>query len=269
MNNDVENIINIASAELMEVAKSWMPASSIRPFMVNDPGQIWLEKFGWKHGFLPDPVSTYDYLNFQFSQDDSFRKKWRDKYARNCPQVCQEAYHVRYQYRLEQTLRLMTDVKTRIIYQPALWWAPDSVYGTPDFIVRTSWLKGQFGKAYKELEDNLGSGAVPDHFVILEIRFSKSSADPTEKANHILVNQLRLHNHMLSQLQGWAAPCAFLVTRADPGTLIPIKMSGKVGSSLESDLKQYQNSFRKIIEDGDTITPWENPQVEFRFEPGR
>ena len=257
----LEKILERASAGLTEVAQDWMPASYIRPFMVNDPGQIWLDKFGWKHGFFPAPATPYDYLNYQFSLDHAFREKWRARYASDIAQVCQEAYQVRYKFSLEHTLCLMADVKNQVIYQPALWWAPDCIYGMPNFLVRTSWLKNRFKDAYKALETVLGEGAVPDQYVILETRFSKSSGKEGEKANQILHEQLSLNNYVLSQLQGWAAPYAFLVTSVDPERFISFDVACSLGDPLKSSLKNFLSHFKEIVNNGENLSPWVDDQV--------
>ncbi len=256
MTIDVNSVLPTASAGLAEVATEWMPSSRIRAFAIGDPGQIWLEKFGWKNGFFTDPASPYNYASFQFDLDREFRQKWRNRFAKGCPQVCQEAYHVRYAYRLKQTLQRMSDVKTQLIYQPALWWAPDGIYGVPDFLARLSWLKEKFPTAYQDLENASIPGNLPqDMFVLLEVRFSKSSGEKEEAAYNVVQEQLRLMNYVLGKIQGWAAPRAFLVNRADPSRLIAFDTDTGPDAPLNAELQGYVRQYAEIVRNGKNLFP--------------
>jgi len=69
--------------------------------------------------------------------------------------ACREPCEVRSAGRLRETLTLM-DQGVPVISQARLWWAPGRVYGVPDFLVHTSWLREKFPTLLRQQEAETG-----------------------------------------------------------------------------------------------------------------
>ena len=129
-----------ATAGFLEVPDDWMPASQVRPLIFEDPAIIWLEQHGALQGFRPDPTP---YLDFLAEKSRQFERKWIQEMASQAIMVCQLPYEVRQAAKVRQTVELMQQ-GAPIIAQPALWWAPECIYGVPDLILHTSWVQSHF-----------------------------------------------------------------------------------------------------------------------------
>ena len=105
----------------------------MRPLIFEDPALLWLEYHGAQFGFQPD-TSPYDYLDFIAEKSRQFEAKWLQEMAPAAPVVCRDADDVTSRSKVEETWELMRQ-GVPCISQPALWWAPERIYGAPDLLV--------------------------------------------------------------------------------------------------------------------------------------
>src|ERR1017187_2648563 len=140
----IKEIIHLATSGLEEVPADWMSATRARPFIFNDPAVVCFEFFGERNGFRPNE-SQYDFLKFIGEKGRQFESKWESEVAPNSEAVCIEDYQVRSQISVRAPVELMMK-RTPVITKPAIWWAPERIYGVPDLIVHTSWLAQKFRK---------------------------------------------------------------------------------------------------------------------------
>ena len=138
-------VFEVASGKLPEVANDWMSAAQGRSIMFDDPALIWLEYHGQAYGFQPDE-SPYDFLKFIGEKGREFQDTYASQVLTPGAMVCKEAFEVRRVEKLKETVDLM-ERGVPVIYQPALWWAPERIYGVPDFLVLTSWLDHEISQA--------------------------------------------------------------------------------------------------------------------------
>jgi hypothetical protein len=68
-----DDLISIATVGKREIQDNWMPATSIRPLVFDDPSIIWLNFYGEKNGFTPD-ISPYGFLTFIAEKGRQFEK---------------------------------------------------------------------------------------------------------------------------------------------------------------------------------------------------
>ena len=66
-------------------------------------------------------------------------------------QVCSSSIEVRDPEKVRQTYELIRR-GAPVIAQPALWWAPERVYGVPDLLVHSAWLHDKFPTLLTEEE---------------------------------------------------------------------------------------------------------------------
>ena len=118
-----------ATQNLTQVPPDWLPASQVRPLIFEDPALLWLEYHGAQFGFQPD-TSPYDYLDFIAEKSRQFEAKWLQEMAPAAPVVCRDAHDVTSRSKVEETWELMRQ-GVPCISQPALWWAPERIYGAP------------------------------------------------------------------------------------------------------------------------------------------
>src|SRR5207248_1438111 len=98
-----------------------------------------------------------------------FEKAWCEH---NCPsvvRVCNEAYEVRSARKVEETFTLMSQ-GIPVIGQAALWWSPERIYGTPDLLVHSVWLREHFPDLIAEAEaarpsPRCASDHVREHYI--------------------------------------------------------------------------------------------------------
>ena len=245
-------ILDRASAGASEVPADWLPVSQIRALVLQDPVLVWLEHHGAQHGFSPDK-SPYDFSDFLFRKGNEFEAKWMQELAAEAITVCQEAFEVRSRHKLEETLGIIQE-RVPVIVKPALWWAPERIYGVPDLIARTSWLREKFpGLAVED-----GS----DHYVVLDIKFT-TNLDRSDKkldlANY--GGQVRLYSYMLGQLQGTMPEIALLVTRDRISDPLVVPIPCRSGDPLDPDLAAFRDQYLDIKLNGSTYVPWHDAVV--------
>ena len=97
-----------------------------------------------------------------------FEAKWTSELIPEGILVCHEPWEVRAADKFRETARLMQE-KVPALVQPALWWAPENIYGVPDVIA----LRSLIVQRFEQLEENLPpSDDRDDYYVALDIKFT-------------------------------------------------------------------------------------------------
>lgn len=245
----------IATGGYKQVPDGWMAATRVRPFIFDDPVLIWLEFHGAKHGFVKDEPTPYDFGAFIFEKGHEFERKWIKEKASGAKRVCQAEYDVRSVDKLRETLDLM-EAGVPLIAAPALWWAPEKVYGVPDLLVHTLLLREHFPEIHL-------AQSVPDHYVVFDMKFTTrldSTAKKLALANYGA--QVRIYSYILGQLQGVMPQHAFLVCRDRISNPLGVQTFSKVGSPLDKDLQMIRDQNLDIKNNGHKYLPWTHKIVE-------
>lgn len=259
MNTDFHSKLKTAANGKTVVPQDWMPTGRIRPLMLDDPGEVWLQSHGQAHDLVPDLPSPYSFFGFIIEKAEQFKEQWIRKNAKGARRVCEESYHVRYVDKLRKTMELMLIEKVPVIVQPALWWAPARIYGVPDLIAHTSWLEDHFPDSFKELLAPGASGGVPDGYVVFEIRFRRGADKAGLKP---IAAQIRLNTYILGHLQGWMPSRGFLITRDAIAQPAPIEIKSKLAQPLDADLRAKRDQFLEVKLHGDTLVPWRDDKAQ-------
>lgn len=245
--------LRLATADRQVVADEWMEATATRAFIMEDPGVAWLELHGHLHDFFTDR-SPYEFLDFIAEKGAQFERKWQQEMAPEATLVCQAPYEVQRADRLAQTFQLM-QTGAPIIAQPALWWGPEQIYGTPDLIARVDWLRQRLPTLTPWL-DQVPAGL----YVVLDLKFTSRLEDrPREHAANSA--QVLLYSYMLGQLQGHVPEVGFLVTRDRHSDPLPVAVTARVDQPLDAGLSQLRSAYLDIKLNGARYAPWRDPQV--------
>ena len=255
-----ESALRIALGGQVQVPADWMPASQVRPFVVEDPVLVWLEYHGAQHGFQPDtlPYSFGDYLAEKGRQ---FERAWIQEVAPATPRVCTGAGDVLDARKVQETYALMQQ-GAPLIAQPALWWAPERVYGVPDLLVHTAWIREHLPNLLGEAEARAGRERPEGHYVVFDHKFT-TGLDGRRKVGDLAVyeRQVRIYSYMLGQLQDTMPGQAFLVTRDRLFDPLPVEISSRVGGPLDEDLAAIRDRYVEIKLNGDRYLPWQDEIV--------
>jgi len=237
-----------------------MPATAIRPLLFDDPGVIWLDHYGENNGFKPDS-SPYDFLTFIAKKGRQFEDKWKVEEAKSVITVCAEDYEVRSFDKVIETLNLIWS-GTPIIAKPALWLAAERVYGVPDLIVHTSWLKGAFPQLVPGIENespapNLEEMRKSGHYVVFDIKFT-TGLDEADKKKDLLnyAAQIRIYSFALGAIQGVMPQNACLIARDRINNPLPVRILSQCGNPLDPDLASLRDHFLDIKLRGEGYRPW-------------
>jgi predicted RecB family nuclease len=248
------NIIDIATGGLPKAPPDWMPASQVHALVFEDPALLWLEYYGAQFGFQPD-TSPYDFSDFIAEKSCQFEVKWQQEMAPGAPTVCLQAEQALSAAKVQETLALMQQ-GVPVIAKPALWWAPEQIYGVPDLLVHTAWLNQHF--------PGLSIAAAPqtDHYVVFDLKFTtKIEASSKTKDRQAYAAQVRLYSYMLAQMQGCMPACAYLVTRDHVADPFPVPVTSALGQPLDADLAVLRDQFIEIKIHGARYRPWQDAIV--------
>jgi uncharacterized protein len=230
-----------------------------------DPAVVWLEYHGAEHGFLPD-TSPYEFDDFITEKARQFEEKWVVQMAPGAVRVCAEHQGGLDARKVEQTFGLMR-LGVPVIAQPVLWWAPERIYGIPDLLVHTAWLRVHLPKIMHESRagraaPRLGEGGQNGHYVVLDLKFT-TRLEESRKAKELEVYaaQVRLYSYMLGQLQGLMPGQAFLITRDRPDEPLPTDTYSELGRPLDADLAAMRDHFVEIKVNGAGYVPWQDEIV--------
>jgi uncharacterized protein len=261
----IADLVAISTSGKKEIQEDWMPATAIRPLVFDDPAIIWLNFYGEKNGFKPDS-SPYDFLTFIAKKGRQFEDKWKTVMAQSAVTACVEDYEVRSFDKVIETLKLISS-GIPIIAKPALWLAAERIYGVPDLIVHTSWLKEVFPQLMSSFENesaapNLTEATKPGHYVVFDIKFT-TGLDETDKKKDLMNYgaQVRIYSYMLGTIQGLMPQHAYLVARDRIDNPLPVKVLSSSGNPLDSDLASLRDHFIDIKLKGAGYRPWSDEIV--------
>ena len=248
-----DDLLELAMGGFDEVPPDWVRPTQLRPFYFDDPGVAWLECHGNLHGFSKDKPE-YSFLNFIFEKGRAFEVKWITETVPDADLVCAEPWEVRDAAKVRETYTLMKQ-GVPAICQPALWWAPEGIYGVPDLLLRASWLEKQFPDLNIRAEGE-------DYYIVLDLKFT-TKLDSTNKIRDIsnYSAQVRIYSYMLGYLQDHMPGVALLVTRDRIFTPMTIPIGSMLGSGLDDDLSEMRDRYIHIRDNGSTMTPWSHMEV--------
>lgn len=261
--------LEIAIGRHPQVPADWMPTSQVSPFIFEDPALIWLEVHGAEYGFQPDS-SPHEFGDFIAEKAHQFEEKWLVEMAPGAVRVCAEPQEGRDARKVEQTFELMR-LGVPVIAQPALWGATERIYGVPDLLVHTIWLRERFPMAMDEAESQgpapyLGEGGQHGHYVVFDLKFT-TKLDERRKAKDLenYAAQVRIYSYMLGQLQGFMPGQAFLITRDRVDDPLPVDIFSELGRPLDEDLAAIRDHFVEIKVNGARYVPWRDEIVAANF----
>ena len=182
-----------------------MAASAIRPLIFDDPGLIWLDHHGEENGYNKD-AGRYRLLPYLSKLGAEFEAAYIRHEAPGAVRLLQNNREVRKKEAFEKTLHHI-NLKTEFLWQGALWWHPQQIYGVADAIVHTSWLYKRYPHL-KPIKDE------PPHYVVIDFKFSRQ-LDSSAKKNHLehASSQTRIYTYILGHLQGFMPPRAYIISR--------------------------------------------------------
>jgi hypothetical protein len=249
----------IATGHHRHAPPHWMPATGVEPLALEDPVLVWLRYHGGKYGFQPD-TSRYEFLDFIGAKGQQFEDAWIKKMAPNAIRVCTRAHEVRFVGKVQETFELMQR-GVPVLVQPALWWAPEQIYGVPDLLVHTSWLETHLPHLMTGATDLDGAGK-PGHYVVFDMKFT-SNLNGTQKANSLegYAAQVRIYSYILGHLQGIMPQRGYLVTRDQLFDPIPVKITSMLNRPLDRDLAAMRDQFVDIKLHGAEYVPWRDAIV--------
>ena len=257
----IDETILTALGGFEEVPPSWVAATAIRPLVFEDPAIVWLEYYGEQHGFTPQ-MSDYDFLPFIANKGREFEAKWTSELIPEAVLVCQQPWEVKKADKVRETAKLMQE-KVPALLQPALWWAPESIYGVPDVIALRSFVIQRF----PELEEFLPPiDDRDDYYVVLDIKFT-TKLDSTSKIRDLknYEFQLRIYTYALGELQGYMPKYAFIAARDRIFDPLPVKVSSNTDTPFNDELAILRDQYLDIKQNGGTYTPWTHSEVKYNL----
>lgn len=260
------SILDIITGRYTEIQEDWMPASQVRAFILEDPILVWLDHHGGNNGFEKDS-SRYEFTEFIFEKGNLFESKWVTEMASEAVRVCEHPWEVKSVQKVHETWELMK-AGTAVIWQGALWSAPENIYGVPDLVVHSRWLRERFPDW---IDSEIASRTAPNlpwkkgdgHYLAIDLKFT-TELDTPKKAKK-LANygaQLRIYSYMLGQLQGLMPANAYIVQRQPVDQLLPVRILSAVGVPLDDDLSEIRKKYINIKLNGGSWKPWNMPDMQ-------
>lgn len=242
-----------------------MPATQVRAFVLEDPILVWLDHHGEIQDFEKDS-SDYEFTDFIFEKGNQFESKWVTEMVPEAVRVCGFPWEVKRVEKVRETWELMK-TGTPVIWQGALWSAPEKIYGVPDLIVHSKWLRERFpdwidSETASMTAPNLAWKDGDGHYLVIDIKFT-TELDTPRKAKK-LANygaQVRIYSYMLGQVQGLMPVNGHIVQRKPIDQLLPITITSAVGGPLDGDLVSIRDQYRDIKLNGASWQPWEMPSM--------
>lgn len=248
-----ESVFEQATSGLPRVPEDWMPATGTRALVFEDPILVWLAIHGEAQGFQKD-TSPYEFSEFIFEKGRQFEQKWISEMAPEAVRVCSHAYEVCDVSKFRQTLDLIERV-TPVIAAPALWWAPERVFGVPDLLVHSAWLRKSLPGIYSQWQSG-------EQYVVLDIKFT-TKLDSSDKKLSLLNfgTQVRIYSYVVGQLTGTMARESFLVCRDRIDNPLGVAIRSIVSSPLDNDLAGYRDRYLDIKLSGVRYRPGVDQQI--------
>lgn len=258
----IDAMFDLARGGNREIPDNWMPATSVRPLIFDDPVLVWLRYFGEANGFRPEE-SPYDFLKFIAEKARQFEEKWISELVSAAVVVCTQDHEVREIGKLLETIGYL-HAGVPVIAKPALWWAQERIYGVPDLVVHTSWLQEKFPQLIGLYEKNaiaanLPSAGAPGHYVVFDVKFTTALDGSGKKIDYANYSaQVRIYSYLLGNLQGVMPRNAYLVTRDRLLNPLPVKITSMLGQTLDADLAAVRDQFLEIKVHGSRYRPWKD-----------
>jgi predicted RecB family nuclease len=248
-----DKILKRATGGQDTIADDMMPASGIRPLIFDDPGLLFLRHHGAGLGYLKDS-GRYRLLPFLSKLGADFEQAYIDNEAPNAVRLLKNNREVRNKASFELTLEHLAK-GTKFMWQVALWWYPEQIFGVADAVVHTSsWLYKRYPHL-KPIEDE------PPHHCLIEFKFSRD-LESTGKQDHLrhASSQLRLYSYILGQLQAFMPPRAYIISRDTIDSPIVVDVELKLDQPLDDELSDLRDAYLDIKRRSD-LRPWKDPEV--------
>jgi hypothetical protein len=245
--------------------KSWVSATATRNYMLRNTLLDWLNLYGEKNGFIPDYLldgwkKELEFAPFIMTKGQEFEKIVFENLSKKIQIIT--VHRIDNKGILSQAIETLELMKSGIpaIYQGTLMDAESQTYGTPDFLIRSDYLKQLFpdiitADAATHSAKDLGLNLW--HYVVVDCKFSSLplsqngvlrslGSKPAYKA------QLFIYTQALGSAQGYTPKWSYLLGRSwEQG-----KGSSKirVNNALSKLALMPQDSSLR----GDTLENWVN-----------
>jgi hypothetical protein len=241
----------------------WVPITSTRNWMKEDPILDWLDLYGLQHGFMPDDQEPTYIREADFGE--FIREKGRIFEARllellnarldgKMERVAPSSSAARSPELYEKTIELMR-AGVPAIASGVLWNFENQTYGVPDLLVRSDILSHLVETPPVHTNPDAPASALglkSFHYVVVEIKYKKfdllANYEPDNTTGHHKV-QLALYNAALGSTQGFTPPQAYFLGRKWK------KGSGKKLEESNSCLSRLVH-VSLPIQDGSKPTDW-------------
>ncbi len=194
---------------------TWISATSIRNYLLNDPCIDWLEKYSYKLNLDNKKNNIYSFSNYIMKKGREFEEelvtKLKEKFKDDFVLSCQKG---EIDDKIQDTINLM-ELGIPIIYQGTVFNPENKTYGKPDLIVRSDYLN----ELTNSSSSHIFSLCEKWYYVIVEIKFSTL----TLKSNtNFLLNkpniktykgQLYIYNEALSHMQNYNPQTSYIIGR--------------------------------------------------------
>ena len=233
-----------------------MPASGVRSLIFDDPGLLWLEHHGEEEGYHKDS-GRYRLLPFLSKLGAEFEEAYIRHEAPEAVRLLQHCGEMRKKESFEKTLEHL-EKGTKFLWQAALWWHPEKIYGVADAIVHTSWLY----KRYPHLKPAKDEPQEPPHYVIIDFKFSRNLGTTEKKAhlNHATL-QTKIYTFILAHLQGYMPSRAYIISRDTIDAPIIVDVNLKLNQPLDDELTDLRDAYLDIKLKGADLRPWKDESV--------
>ena len=227
--------------------------SRLRPIIFDDPGLAWIAEHGENEGYHKDS-GRYRLLPFLSKLGAEFEEAYIRNEAPNAVRLLQHGGEVRKKDAIEKTIEHLQK-GTKFLWQAALWWYPEQLYGVADAVVHTSWL-------YKRYPHLKPTDEEPPHHVVIDFKFSQNLTDASKKGHleHATV-QTRIYSFMLGQLQGFMPPRAYIISRDTIDAPLIVDVNLKLDEPLDDELTDLRDAYLDIKLRGANWLPWESAKT--------
>ena len=212
--------------------EDWISASKVRNYLLNDPLIDWLKEYNINNiydiPFGKKPCTTNkindEFTKYIMEQGIKFENKLylsylKPKFKTNIIKIAETVIHILDDNKFKKTVEHMEN-GTPIIYQGVLHDRKNKLYGCPDLIIRSDFLKKIFPKIklYTPLEEKKGSYFNKNyHYVIVDIKHSTLNFNIDKKTLRncgsipVYKGQLRIYNKILETIQGYLPDYCFIL----------------------------------------------------------
>ena len=156
-----------------------------------------------------------------------------------------------------------------------LWYAKERVFGKPDLIVHTAWLRSQLKIGSLTLSGppdllqvlqapapGLSSAGTSGHYVVVNLVFSTHLDEKGKTDPGVYASQARMQTFILGHLQGYMPANAYLIARDAVTAPLPVAIQSTLNTPLDPDLAAIRDQFVEIKLHGAKLRPWRDPIVK-------